>query len=252
MDNEGENVPNTPNNQSAYMEQHLGPPAYAVNVAGYGVPQQNYSQSAPLMPIQPPVVQFQQPQMQMQMQQQQVLYVYAPQGTYPVPGNPTLIAIPQGQAVPQGAPQQQPVFAAPNNVIAPFVIDDRARRYRRHATNLAVAALVTFLVGYFTYLTYLASIIISLHMVRRGYIQKRKVEVITFSVLELVAWAFVAAFGWYYDDACYYYNYGYTSYSYTYYCYTIWWGWISLVVWGTFALAFGIPRVIFTWRHDSK
>jgi len=32
-------------------------------------------------------------------QPQQVMYVYAPQGSYPVPGNPGLLAIPQGQPV---------------------------------------------------------------------------------------------------------------------------------------------------------
>jgi len=42
---------------------------------------------------------------------QQVVYVYAPQGCYTVPGNANLIAIPQGQTIPaHGAPMQQQFF----------------------------------------------------------------------------------------------------------------------------------------------
>jgi len=110
------------------------------------------------------------------------------------------------------------------------------------------AALILFLVGFFTYVCYIASIAISLHMVNKGYIVKRKAAVLAFSILELFGWVFVASFVWFYQDTCFAYSpyYGY------YDCYTIWWGWISLVVWGTFALCFGIPRVIFTWQYDVK
>lgn len=170
---------------------------------------------------------------------QQVMYVYAPQGSFSVPGNPTMIAIPQGQGA-QGIPQQQQI-----NNIGTLAVDSRLLKHKRDANMLAVAALVTFFIGFFTFIVYLVSVIISLHMVRMKHIVKRRGEVIAFSVLELVAWAFVVTFSWYYDVDCSYHSYRYT-------CYTIWYGWISLVIWGVFLLAFGIPRIIFTWRHDSR
>jgi len=235
------------------IEVEMQPPTFVTPIYGqpaalYAQPPAAYSQVAPNygQSLQQPT--YGQPQ-------QPIMYVYAPQGSYPLPGNPTLIAIPQGQAVPaNGAPlQHQQIFALPNTVYPAGVVNPD--RNRTHANGLAVAMLVTFLVGYFTFVTYLASIIISLHMVRREYIVKRKAAVIAFSILELIAWAFVVSFSWYYEEYCYsypYYNYNYNSSYYYTQCYTMWWGWISFVVWGGFALAFGIPRVIFSWKHDSR
>jgi len=188
--------------------------------------------------------------------QPQVLYIYAPQGCYPVPGNPGLLAVPNGAAVPSQASQQQ-VFSTGTNLtnFAPMAVMAPPPAVNKKARGLAIAALVTFLVGYFTYVCYLASVIISLHMVRKGYIVKKRSHVIAFAILELIAWAFVASFSWYYEIDCYstngYYSGGYEYYG-NMYCYTMWWGWISLIVWGVFALAFGIPRVIFTYLYDGR
>jgi len=183
---------------------------------------------------------------------QQVMYVYAPQGCYIVPGNANLLAIPQGQSVPgQGAPMQQQFFSPLNN-LGQYAVPDQQKLTKncKKAKKHAVTVLVTFLVGFFTYACYIASIAVSLHMVRKGYIVKRQAAVIAFSILEMIAWAFVASFVWYSDYQCspYYDYYG----NYIWNCYTMWWGWISIVVWGVFALCFGIPRVIFSWHYDAK
>ena len=58
------------------------------------------------------------------------------------------------------------------------------------------------------------------------------------------------AFVWYGQTSCNTYIIGYPDITYTD-CYFIWWGWIALIVWLSFGLAFGIPRVIYTWQYDG-
>ena len=110
------------------------------------------------------------------------------------------------------------------------------------AKELRVVALVCYIIGMFTFVIHVPSIAISLHMVRVGHIVKKKDEVLAFGILELIAWVFVCAFGWYYQYlVCYDYD-TYGNY-YPYYCLT-WLGWIAIVVWWVFGIAFGIPRVV--------
>jgi len=229
------------------------------------VPQHYYPpQPAPSWGQQLPVQQQQQQQgfpPQALGSNQNVMYIYAPQGSYAVPGNPSLFAVPNGQPVYTTPGQQammtpavmpgffqQPQFVAPISALA------------KKVHKQAVACLVLYIVGMVTFLPHVASVALSLHMVRYGYINKKKAIVIAFSILELIAYAFVLSFSWYFNSDCYSYyvytgynyNNGYSTGYYSYYCSTMWWGWISLVVWFPFGIAFGIPRVLYTWRHDEQ
>jgi len=173
-----------------------------------------------------------------------VLYVYAPQGSFAVPNQPGLLAIPQGQTVPVPG-QNNYSYQPSNNLNLPqFTNIPPDAHYVAKGRKLAVAALVTYIVGMFTFLPYLASLIISFHMVRKGFIRQKRDAVLAFSVLELVGWLFVCSFCWYYTEE-WTYSYGY------WYLEEIWWGWISLVVWWVFGLAFGIPRIMYIWAYEK-
>jgi len=172
--------------------------------------------------------------------QEDLMFVYAPQGVSSVPGNPGLFVIPQGQLV------HQPVIQRP--------AEPQPRRMDP-GKKLAIAALATYITGVHLFLPYLASVIISLHMVRKGFINSKRKHVIAFSVLELLGCALVFGFGWFYQNVCTttyrtYPNY-YGSVARTT-CEVEWFGWIALIVWGGIAIVFGIPRIIFTMRYDSK
>jgi len=117
------------------------------------------------------------------------------------------------------------------------------KEYNKRRT-LAVTCLVLYLVSWISMITGVASVAVSLHMVKKRYVVQKKAEIIAFSVLELIAFAFVLSFSWYYEVHCYTYN-RYTTCTYN------WYGWISFVVWGAFTLAFGIPRVVFCWRREK-
>jgi len=104
--------------------------------------------------------------------------------------------------------------------------------------TLATVVLATYIVGMFTFLPHIVSIITSLYMVRRGFIARTGV-VITCSILELLGWVFCASFSWFFvEDYCY--PGGRCAYT--------WWGWIAIVVWFAVAISSGVPRVIFCYK----
>jgi len=110
--------------------------------------------------------------------------------------------------------------------------------------GLYVGALVTFIVGLFTFVPHLVSLILTFVMVNKGYLHGgRKAAVMVMAVLELIVWLFCASFSWYFTNDCdddYYDNY----------CYSMYWGWIAIVIWWVVALSCGIPRVVFLKHHQ--
>jgi len=159
----------------------------------------------------------------------QTMYVYPQQGVAP---QPQYVYVQPAQQI-YGAPMGHVLEAPPAN------------KRNNQAEILAVSCLVLYIVSWFCIITSVASVALSLHMVKKRYVVRMKSEVIAFSILELIAFAFIISFSWYGEEECYYYYY-YTS------CYYNWWGWISFVVWGAFNLAFGIPRVVFSWRYEKS
>jgi len=112
--------------------------------------------------------------------------------------------------------------------------------------KLARLCLVLYLVGLGTYVTHLASVIVSLHMVRKGYIEEKSSTVIGCSVVEIIAWCFVASFIWYSGRYCDIITESPDT------CHIIWWGWFSLIVWYPIVLGCGIPRLIFTVGNNQE
>jgi len=116
-------------------------------------------------------------------------------------------------------------------------------RPNRDIQSMASSCLICYIIGFFFWIVYLPSLIISFQMVGRKYIpESKRTMIVVFGVLELVAWLFVPCFIWYYTGYCF-------EDLYETYCYIQWWGWISLVIFYSFALCFGIPRVI--WCHQA-
>lgn len=208
-------------NENTYMYKSTGQPTgpYVVNAPP---PQALGTQPAPV--------------------EQSVLYVLAPQGSFPVTGAPHMFAVPQGQAMSypplQGA---SPAYTTniPQFVSIPKPQSSRPRYY-------AVLSLIFYLLGIFIMPLQIPSIALSLHMCVKGYIRQKKAAVIALCVMELIGWAFVPAFAWFGDEDCYYTQYPYDT------CMYMWWGWISFVVYGAFEIMFGIPRILYTWRYDSE
>jgi len=106
--------------------------------------------------------------------------------------------------------------------------------------RLKVAVLISYIFGLFLFLPQLASIAISLHMVKTGQVQKRRSEVLWFSFIELALWVVTICLCW-----------GYSVYGWdmdgpdgptqnVFY-----WGWIVVLVWFFSSLGLGIPRVVF-------
>jgi len=161
------------------------------------------------------------------------LFVYAPQGVFPVPGVPNLVVIPEGQAR--------------NNPYA--AIGQQLQNFYDGASTLQVRGMVSaclwcYIFGLFFWVPYIISIIISLMFVHRQYIVEKKGAVIALAVMELIFWLFVPAFSWYSIPNCWYDYYNYERCDYFYF------GWISFVFLFFFGLVFGIPRVIFTQRCE--
>eukprot|EP01113_Clastostelium_recurvatum_P032794 TRINITY_DN425_c0_g1_i3.p1 TRINITY_DN425_c0_g1~~TRINITY_DN425_c0_g1_i3.p1 ORF type:complete len:227 (-),score=47.59 TRINITY_DN425_c0_g1_i3:125-805(-) len=191
---------------------------------------------------------------------QHIMYVVQPQPTSYNAGAPLLahhhhqhqqqvVYIPQGYN-----PQQHygalGVLAPPQNYV---VYNTCNTRQRGPYFNAATTAFVLYLVGMLCFPPLLiVSIAISLHLVRKGIIcADRRGAVIAFSILELISWMFVGSFSWFFTSHKITYCAAYSGYNCLYYqtrYTTMWWGWISLVVMYAFALFFGIPRTVFTYK----
>eukprot|EP01112_Ceratiomyxa_fruticulosa_P013248 TRINITY_DN3710_c0_g2_i1.p1 TRINITY_DN3710_c0_g2~~TRINITY_DN3710_c0_g2_i1.p1 ORF type:complete len:268 (-),score=55.21 TRINITY_DN3710_c0_g2_i1:99-902(-) len=232
---------------------------------------------------QPQQFQPQQPQPQLYQGQQPVYYVQGPNGqfmqTYAFPPQnsyPANYIPPQNVqgVVAQAQQGQQPMYYAPQ--VAPQIIYVQAPPQVYQGANgpqlvyalpgrnqvqgpgygLAISSFILFIISLFGFwVTTLPSVIFSLMLCSKKIIPaSRRPAVIACSVFELIGWAFVPAFVWYgtwedvdwssnnYDDE-------YSSYPYSYY---MWWGWISLIVYYVFMLAFGIPRIVFTYSARNK
>jgi len=171
------------------------------------------------------------------------------------------VAAPQGQpvfyyAAPQQAQNQQ-VYVVPagQGYPAPYGGAQPTIIVKQHssvdwAANSMRASMICYFLTFWFFIPHAISVAYSLHMVRRGWIVRKRNEVLAFSILELIAFAFVCGFSWFFEEYCYTSYYGY--YDYYNYCYVDWLGWISFVVWGVFVLAFGIPRIMFTWNYDGS
>jgi len=119
---------------------------------------------------------------------------------------------------------------------------DRNRKRR----GFSVAILVTYIVGMITFVPHIVSIALSLHLVKTGQIQKRRSEVLWFSFIELSMWLICACLSWGYSVYGWNDQYGYEQRDVFY------WGWILIVAWFFFGLAFGIPRVVFCWNSNPQ
>jgi len=179
-------------------------------------------------------------------------FYYVPQGHQDPQNfhhNGGVVMMPQQSAIMH--PVHQPVFHSnPYSPYPSYIVQEQPPAENK-ANKLIVAMLITYALSLWVFVTQPASIAISLHMVRTGRIVKRRSEVLAFSILELIGWVFVPAFSWYSDYHCNSYYYGYPYYYTSYSCTYEYWGWIAFVVWAAFTLAFGIPRVVFTARHDK-
>jgi len=142
-------------------------------------------------------------------------------------------------AVPSGQPIQPPAGAA--QACSSYMVVLREVKI----------AVITFILGLVLFLPYIVSPIVSLHMVRKGYMVKHRGMITAFSIIEIISYVFVLSFSWFFTEhqECNYYYYYYypTRYCYTYVDY---WGWISIVVWFAVAMAFGIPRLTFTAKYN--
>jgi len=179
-----------------------------------------------------------------------VNYVYLSPGQAPPPGA-QVVYMAQPPAVMQ---PYQPTPVAPNVVY----LNNNNVKPRGSHYSICVAAMTLFIVTYAAgvYPCGIISIAFSLHAANvRAIIDKHRGAVIACSILELLSWCFMGAFSWYFT--CYYtyqsvpiYNYygEITGYENEDALYCQWWGWIAIIVWYVFGMAFGIPRVVFTMK----
>eukprot|EP01113_Clastostelium_recurvatum_P029907 TRINITY_DN361_c0_g1_i2.p2 TRINITY_DN361_c0_g1~~TRINITY_DN361_c0_g1_i2.p2 ORF type:complete len:296 (+),score=68.61 TRINITY_DN361_c0_g1_i2:1005-1892(+) len=194
-------------------------------------------------------------------QQQYVMMGGPPQQQY--------ITIPPGQQQPYLMPA--PVGMQPTIV---YVNGTPKGPYFRSAVAVLVLYILGVTAGF--WICDIFSLALSLHMARKKVIDKKhRPAVIALSILELIGWVFVGAFSWFFTEwtiysptsnpySSYYrdpatgtycyrqysdvYPYGATNY---YRC-TVYYGWISFIVYFVFAIAFGIPRVVFTWKAKNN
>jgi len=108
--------------------------------------------------------------------------------------------------------------------------------------GLRISCLITYLVGFIFFIPHVVSIGMSLVMLKKGLIVKKRSAVLACAVIELMGWMSAASLSWLYFDDCWF-----DYYYYDLECATVYIGWIFIVIWGTLAIAFGIPRVVFTW-----
>jgi len=109
----------------------------------------------------------------------------------------------------------------------------------------ALRCLILHLLSFVLVIPQIISIGISLYMVKKSFVIKRKGEVTALSVIELIAFAFLCSFIWYYQVDC-----ADDFFRDELICKKEWKGWIGIVVWGTFAIGFGIPRVLICWNYE--
>jgi len=224
---------------------------YSPDGAAYPPPPSNYP--PPQYTVQPaPQAQLQQPPQFAPQPQQYALPPGQPQPTY--------YYLPPGQAPPAGGPVYYATQQAPQTVYRPYeanpqnnvvYVQGGSPQVRGSHSGLAVAAMVLFIIAFSAGIwpCHLISIAMSLHMVNVKVIPERhRPAVIAFSVLELIAWIFLPAFVWYFtcqiEYVPYYFDDRYYEDSYEV---CNWIGWPALVVWYVFGLAFGIPRVVYTF-----
>jgi len=109
----------------------------------------------------------------------------------------------------------------------------------------ALRCLILHLLSFVLVIPHIVSIGISLHMVKKSFVIKRKGEVIALCVMELMAFAFLCSFGWVSELQC---ENSPTDPNYV--CKSVWEGWIVIIFWGLFAIVFGIPRVVICWNYE--
>jgi len=171
-------------------------------------------------------------------QQPMANYAYLQPGQQPPQGQ--VVYVVQGGPSPIAQPYQVPLQPPPGVVYVqrPYP----SSPYNGMALTSFICFMLTVAMGFWP--LQIISIAISLHMVHMGVIPcSQKGTVIALSIFEILGWAFLPSFVWFYTCTPAY-NYG-AYYS----CWNVqWWGWISIVVWYATALAFGIARVVLTYK----
>lgn len=177
---------------------------------------------------------------------------------------PASIGAPPQMQVGYGFPQQQAPLPPPPMMppapypYAPYPYQPQYPAYypqqmpTEPKDGLVIGSMVTFIVGLFTFLPYLASLVMSFKMLQQGYLQgTKKALVCTFAIVELLAWALCASMSWFTTTECssyYNYNYYYNQSN----CYSMYWGWIFIVVWFGIGVTFGIARVVLEWNYAKR
>jgi len=148
---------------------------------------------------------------------------------------------------------QQPLVygAPPQGYPGAQVVYVQQVEQRGSYNGQATAALILYILSTFGFwVCSLPSIIISLNMVSKRVIPYRnRAAVIACSIFELIGFVFLPLFVWYGNEDC---ETFWTGYSYYTNCYFIWWGWIALIVWWVFTIAFGIPRIVYTFNARNN
>jgi len=165
----------------------------------------------------------------------------------------------------QGQPQhqQQAYFPPPQQYYYPppppyyppppeqtYVPSNEAIIKHSRARDLSNNALVFYILGLFTWLLYLPSLIYSFRLSNLGLV-RRKGLLYALSVIELLAWVTVPAVSWIVTPHCYersYYNNG--SLVQENVCSGYWYGWTGIVAWGIAAIFIGIPRLVLSSQYE--
>eukprot|EP01112_Ceratiomyxa_fruticulosa_P002675 TRINITY_DN1282_c1_g1_i1.p1 TRINITY_DN1282_c1_g1~~TRINITY_DN1282_c1_g1_i1.p1 ORF type:complete len:290 (+),score=52.82 TRINITY_DN1282_c1_g1_i1:546-1415(+) len=177
-----------------------------------------------------------------------VQYIQQPNGAQPQ----IVYQVQPGMGYPQGTPivyVQAPgaIYAGP-----PVVYNRQAKGPYQ---GLAIAAYILFIISAcFFYILDLPSMIMTFVLIHKRIIHsKHRKAALACTIIELIGWVFMPCIIWYTDTYCYTYSYDGYYYSYTdYICVARWWGWIGLVVWYVTLLAFGIPRIVFTYTSRNN
>eukprot|EP01113_Clastostelium_recurvatum_P018141 TRINITY_DN213_c0_g1_i2.p1 TRINITY_DN213_c0_g1~~TRINITY_DN213_c0_g1_i2.p1 ORF type:complete len:237 (+),score=60.03 TRINITY_DN213_c0_g1_i2:279-989(+) len=228
---------NPHNDPSAYPPQHQ---YAAAPVTAGGAPVYPYADPHASMAAPAPAGYAPQPQPG---------YGQPPQPYYGQP--PPTVYLQPGQAPPPGAAvYMMPMAAAPQpQVVVVSAPAQPKGPYSGHATAMLILHILALTCGF--WVCELPSVAISLHMAAKHVIRKEdRAAVIALSVLELIGLAFFPCFIWYYqyETVCYFSFFG------SEYCsiMPVWYGWIAIVVYFIFSLAFGIPRTCLTWRARNN
>eukprot|EP01111_Echinosteliopsis_oligospora_P019751 TRINITY_DN96_c0_g2_i1.p1 TRINITY_DN96_c0_g2~~TRINITY_DN96_c0_g2_i1.p1 ORF type:complete len:284 (+),score=59.45 TRINITY_DN96_c0_g2_i1:113-853(+) len=188
--------------------------------------------------------------------QQPIVHVAVPPVPPPQPQQPAymmpvyLVPGPDGQqqlvAVMNAPPSFDQGHRQPLSTIAGGMNNHSYWEDKRKVT----AAMICYVLGFFFWVPQIVSISFSLHQSRKGFFKKDNAAIIAFSIIELIAWLVVPSVAWGFDYSCYTQSY-WNGYSYSYYtqCYSYYWGWIAFTIWGPLTLAFGIPRIVLSYRQ---